>query len=230
MTFQRGSLAAAVVLTLAGGALQTVLAQDPPAVAAQESYSSKRFVEIPVDRSRLGGKKGLELWASADAGQTWVNHGAIDATKPGAAFLAPRDGRYGFLLIPIGDDGRRDVTPKTGDPAEKTVVVDTQAPVVEVLSPNGGEILGSARSTIIQWAAADANLDQTKGITIEVSTGKDTWIPVAQNVPNTGKYHWDIPPALTSMTCRVKVVARVVTRDAGGNASARQKTVTLTRR
>jgi hypothetical protein len=217
MTFPRGSLAAAVVLTLAGGALQAVVAlQDPPAVAAHESYSSKRFVEIPVDRSRLSGKKGLELWVSSDAGQTWVNHGEIDAARPGAAFLAPRDGRYGFLLIPVGDDGRRDVTPKPGDAAEKTVIVDTLAPVVEVLSPNGGEIFGSAHSTVIQWAAADANLDQVKGITIEVSTGKDTWIPIAQNVPNTGKYHWDIPPALSSMTCRVKVLAR----DLAGNVSS----------
>ncbi|HLY75313.1 MAG TPA: hypothetical protein VKU80_14425 [Planctomycetota bacterium] len=217
MTFPRGSLAAAVLLTLAGRTLEAVAAvQDPPAVAAHESYSSKRFVEVPIDRSRLSGKKGLELWVSADAGQTWVNHGEVDPTKPGAAFLAPRDGRYGFQLVPVGEDGRRDVTPKTGDAPEKTVVVDTQPPVVEVLAPNGGEIFGSARSTLIQWAAADANLDQTKGITIEVSTGKDTWIPVAQNVPNTGKYHWDIPAALSSMTCRVKVVAR----DLAGNVAS----------
>jgi len=214
MTFPRGSLAEAVVLTLAGGALQTVVAQEPPAVASHESYSSKRFVEIPL--TRLAGKKGLELWVSADAGQTWVNHGEVDGTKAAAAFLAPRDGRYGFLLVPLGEDGRRDINPKTGDAADKTVIVDTQAPVVEVLSPNGGEILGSARSTIIQWAAADANLDQAKGITIEVSTGKDSWIPVAQNVPNTGKYHWDIPPALTSPTCRIKVIAR----DLAGNVAS----------
>ncbi|HUR38613.1 MAG TPA: hypothetical protein VM222_03935, partial [Planctomycetota bacterium] len=215
MTFPRGSLVAAAVLALAGGAL----AQDAPAVAANESYSSKRFVEVPLDRSRLAGRKSVELWVSADAGQTWVNHGDVDGTKPGAPFLAPRDGRYGFLLIPVGPDGRRDVTPKTGDAAEKVVIVDTQAPVVEVLAPNGGEILGSARSTVVQWAAADANLDQTKGITIEVSTGKDTWIPVAQNVPNTGKYHWDIPPALSSRTCRVKVIARDLAGNVSGDGS-----------
>lgn len=216
MTFPKGALVAAAVLALAGGALQALAAvpQDPAAPAPGETYSSKRFVEIPL--TRLGGKKGLELWVTADAGQTWVNHGAVDLSKPSAPFLAPRDGRYGFLLVPVGDDGRREGTPKTGDPADRTVIVDTQPPVVEVLSPNGGEILGSARSTIVQWAAADANLDQAKGITIEVSTGKDTWIPVAQNVPNTGKYHWDIPAALSSMTCRVRVLAR----DLAGNVAS----------
>src|SRR6185295_2717926 len=186
------------------------------AVAANESYSSKRFVEIPIDRSKLAGKKGLELWYSTDAGKTWTNHGDVDVSKPGAAFLAPRDGRYGFMLIPVGADGKRDVTPTPGDAPEKTVVVDTIAPVVEVLSPNGSEILGSARSTVIQWAAADANIDPVKGITIEASSGKDTWIPVAQNVPNTGKYHWDIPPALSSLTCRVRVTAR----DLAGNLAS----------
>ncbi|HLY09959.1 MAG TPA: hypothetical protein VKW04_11695 [Planctomycetota bacterium] len=216
MTFPRGSLAAAVVLALAGGALQAVAAvpQDPPAAAPHETYSSKRFVEIPI--ARVAGKNGLELWVTADAGQTWVNHGQVDLSKPAAPFQAPRDGRYGFLMIPVGEDGRRETTPKTGDAADRTVIVDTQPPVVEVLAPNGGEILGSARSTIVQWAAADANLDQTKGITIEVSTGRDSWIPVAQNVPNTGKYHWDIPPALSSMTCRVRVTAR----DLAGNVSS----------
>ena len=144
MTFPRGSLLAAAVLALVGGALQAVAPafaatpQDPPTPA--ETYSSKRFVEIPL--TRLGGKKGLELWVTADAGQTWVNHGAVDLSKPGTPFLAPRDGRYGFLLVPVGEDGRRELTPKTGDPADRTVVVDTQPPVVEVLSPNGGVVLG----------------------------------------------------------------------------------------
>lgn len=212
MTFPRGFLAA-VVLTLAARSLQ---AQDPPAVAANESYSAKRFVEIPIDRSKLAGKKTLELWYTLDAGKTWTNHGDVDVSKPGAAFLAPRDGRYGFMLIPVGADGKRDLIPTPGDAPEKTVVVDTIPPVVEVLSPNGGEVLGSARSTVIQWAAADANIDPVKGITIEASTGKDTWIPVAQNVPNTGKYHWDIPPALSSMTCRIRVTAR----DLAGNLAS----------
>lgn len=216
MTFPRGSLAAAVVLTLAQWTSSVVLAQDPPAQAANESYSSKRFVEVLYDRSRAANKKGIELWVTTDAGQTWVNHGDVDVSKPAAPFQAPRDGRYGFLLVPVAADGRRETTPKTGDAPERTIVVDTVPPVVEVLSPNGGEMLGSAHATVVQWAAADANLDPTKGITIEVSTGKDEWVAVAQNVPNTGKYHWDIPATLSSMTCRIRVSAR----DLAGNVTS----------
>lgn len=217
MTFPRGTLAAAVVLTLgAWGAPRPAPAQDPPAQAASETYSSKRFVEVLYDRSRSSGKKGLELWVTSDQGQTWVNQGDVDASKPAAPFLAPRDGRYGFLIVPVAADGRRDITPKTGDAPERTIIVDTIPPVVEVLAPNGGEIFGAGKSTVIQWAAADANLDPTRGITIEVSTGKDTWIAVAQNVPNTGKYHWDIPATLSSMTCRIRVTAR----DLAGNVSS----------
>jgi len=223
MTFPRGSLVAAVVLTLAGVtphafAASTPLgtSQDPPAQAASETYSSKRFVEVLYDHSRLTGKKGAELWVSSDDAKTWVNHGDIDTSKPSAPFQAPRDGKFGFLIVPVAADGRRDITPKAGDAPERTIVVDTIAPVVEVLSPNGGEMFGAARSTVIQWAAADANLDPVKGITIEASTGKDTWIAVAQNVPNTGKYHWDIPAGLSSSTCRIRVTAR----DLAGNVTS----------
>ena len=157
MTFPRGSLAAAVVLTLASGALRSAAAfpQDPPAVAANESYSSKRYVEIPLDRSRVAGKKGAELWSSTDNGQTWVNHGDIDATKPSAAFLAPRDGRYGFLIVPLAADGRRETTPKTGDAAEKIIVVDTVPPVVEVLGP---EMRSSGGRPSTMKSASDASL------------------------------------------------------------------------
>ena len=75
MTFPRGSLATAVVLTLAavdslmgmqlppafalGGPAPAwpaaVASQDAPAQAANESYSSKRFVEVIYDRSRAAG-------------------------------------------------------------------------------------------------------------------------------------------------------------------------------
>jgi hypothetical protein len=222
MTFPRGSLAAAVVLTLGAmgrlDAASTPLgtSQEPAAQAANESYSTKRFVEVLYDKSKASGKKGVELWVTTDDARTWVNHGDIDSTKPAAAFQAPRDGRYGFLFVPVAADGRRETTPKAGDAPERTIVVDTVPPVVEVLAPNGGEMLGSARSTVVQWAAADLNLDPTKGMTIEASTGKDTWIAVAQNVPNTGKYHWDIPPALSSMTCRIRVTAR----DLAGNVTS----------
>jgi hypothetical protein len=216
MTFPKGSLAAALVLTLAAWAAPRIVAQDAPAQAANESYSSKRFVEVLYDKSRLAGKKGVELWVTTDDNKTWVNHGDVDTSKPAAPFLAPRDGKYGFLLVTVAQNGQRDITPKAGDAPERVIVVDTVPPVVEVLSPNGGEIFGAARSTVIQWAAADANLDPTKGITIEASTGKDTWIPVAQNVPNTGKYHWDIPATLSSMTCRIRVTAR----DLAGNTTS----------
>ena len=100
MTFPRGSLAAAVVLTLGAmgrlDAASTPLgtSQDPPAQVANETYSSKRFVEVLYDKSRAAGKKGVELWVTTDDAKTWVNHGDVDTTRPAAPFQAPRDGRY----------------------------------------------------------------------------------------------------------------------------------------
>lgn len=225
MKFPRGSLATAVVLTLSAGASRPADAQDPPpaqqppAQTSRETYSPKRLIDVPLDRTKLAGKKGAELWVTNDSGKTWINHGEVDPSQAMAGFLAPRDGRYGFLVVPVAADGRREITPKDGDASDQTVVVDTVAPVVEVLAPNGGEIFGAGRSTLIQWAAADANLDPSKGITIEISTGKDQWIIIAQNLPNTGKYHWDIPATLSSMTCRLRVTARDLAGNTASDAS-----------
>jgi hypothetical protein len=196
-----------------------------PARAAQEDYSSRRLVEIPLDRSRLAQKRGAEIWVSSDRGQTWVNQGEVDVKRGIAGFLAPKDGRYGFLIIPVGQDGRRDVTPKPGDLPEKTIVVDTVPPVVEVLSPNGGEIFGAGRSTIIQWVAQDANMDPVKGITIEASAGdRNVWTTIKSGLPNSGTYHWDINLA-SSRHYRIRVTARDLAGNVGMDESDNDFTI-----
>jgi hypothetical protein len=188
---------------------------------SQEAHSDRRLLEVPVDRARLAGRRA-ELWVTPDRGQNWTNHGEIDAAGPGR-FMAPADGRFGFLIVPVAD-GRREFTPKAGDAPERTVVVDTVIPVVELLAPNGGEVFGAGRSTVVQWAAQDANLAPA-GIQIEVSAGAaDPWAVVAKDLPNTGTYHWDIRMPSTAHA-RLRVVARDIAGNAGSDASDNEFTV-----
>ena len=197
-----------------------VKAPKPPARAANEVYSPRRLVEVPVDRARLAGKKGAELWMTSDAGRTWINQGEIDPGKAAAGFLAPRDGRYGFMVVPISAAGVRDVTPKPGDAPEKAIVVDTVPPVVEVRSPNGGEMFGGGRSTVVQWIADDANL-HPEGLLVEASADSGaTWVTVQKGLANSGSYHWDIHFA-SSSRCRVRVKAVDLAGNVGIDASDR---------
>ncbi len=197
-----------------------VKAPKPPARAANEVYTPRRLVEVPVDRARLVGKKSAELWMTSDAGRTWINQGEIDSGKVAAGFLAPRDGRYGFMIVPLSAAGVRETTPKPGDAPDKTVVVDTVAPVVEVRAPNGGEMFGVGRSTVVQWIADDANL-HPEGLLVEASADSGaTWVTVQKGLPNSGSYHWDIHFA-SSARCRVRVKAVDLAGNVGSDTSDR---------
>jgi hypothetical protein len=223
------ALAAVLFLMLAGCASVPpaavrphVLPSLPPprvreAAPAQDSALQGRLVQVPVDRARLAGRPA-ELWFTSDRGQNWIRHGEVGAAQAAAAFLAPGDGRYGFLFVAAGD-----AAPKPGDAPAHTVVVDAAAPVVEVLSPNGGEVFGTGRTTVIQWVAKDANLAPA-GIRIDATTGGEDWITIAKELPNTGSYHWDIG-LVSSARCRVRVVATDLAGNAGMDASDREFTV-----
>jgi hypothetical protein len=195
-----------------------------PAQAAAEAYSPRRLVAIPVDPAKLLGRQQIELWVTADGGKSWSNQGEVDVLRGPATYLAPRDGRYGFLIVPLMAGGVRNFTPKPGDPPDRTIVVDTAPPVVEVLAPNGGETLGGGRSTLVRWVAQDANL-HPEGITLEASTDSgQTWGVLQSGLANTGSYHWEI--RLPSSTrCRIRVRARDLAGNEGMATSERDFTV-----
>lgn len=188
---------------------------EPP---ANETHTSRRTVEIRIEPAKFAGKKGAELWTTPDAGKNWTDHGAVDLSRGSAVFAAPRDGRYGVLLVPLGPDGRREYTPGASSSPEHTYVVDTLPPVVEVKAPNGGEVLGAGRTTIVQWVADDANLAPA-GVRVDLATaGGAAWVSVAKDVPNTGQYHWDIRLA-TSGRFRLRVTARDLAGNEGSDVS-----------
>ncbi len=192
-------------------------AEAKPETGALEICSPRRTVEIPVDPRKTARNRSVELWTTSDGGQNWTNQGASDASRGSVAFLAPRDGRCGFILVPLAQDGTRESTPKPGDAPERGIVVDTVPPVAELLSPNGGEIFGAHKTTVVRWAARDAHMAPA-GITIEASTDGEAWVAVARDLPNTGTYHWDIGP-LSGAQFRLRVSARDLAGNVGTDAS-----------
>ncbi|HXX94242.1 MAG TPA: hypothetical protein VEN81_11455, partial [Planctomycetota bacterium] len=191
-----------------------------PALAGSETYVPRRLLSIPLEGSRLSGRKRAELWITSDGGQSWVNQGGLDLAQGPASHLVPRDGRYGIVLVPLSSAGVREFTPKPGDPSDRTFVVDTVAPVVEVLAPNGGETFGGGRATVIRWMADDVNL-HPEGITLEVSGDSGaTWSTLRRGLPNTGSYPWEIP-SLSTTHARIRVRARDLAGNEGTGTSER---------
>ena len=85
-------------------------------------------------------------------------------------------------------------------------VVDVEAPLVAVTSPNGGEVLHFGSTHDIEWTATD-NIG-VASVCILLSTDGGTTFPdtVAAGEPNDGVYSWPVPD-IDSETARVKVVA-----------------------
>jgi hypothetical protein len=95
------------------------------------------------------------------------------------------------------------LTPSTG--------VDATPPTVTVLAPNGGESWTGGQSRSITWTATD-NVAVTTVDVFFRDAETAAWIPIAQNLSNSGTFTWFVHNMPTAFA-RVRVLAR----DAAGN-------------
>jgi len=109
--------------------------------------------------------------------------------------------------------------------AEATINLDTQAPVVTLTSPNGGESLLGGNMYNVTWTASDANFI-TDPIAIEYSVDSgSSWNDVAIAEPNDGGYLWAVPK-LDSSDCLVRVTGTDLLGHAGSDVSDTAFTIT----
>lgn len=92
-----------------------------------------------------------------------------------------------------------------GDTPDFTI--DTTPPVVQLLSPNGGEILYIGDTKDILWTATDTNLHPT-GISLWYSlNGGTSYTPIQENIAHSGTFTWNLPPTQsTSAKVRLKAM------------------------
>lgn len=166
-----------------------------------------------------------ELGASGDAGDLPVSPrfgaGQRELTIDTGSLASKRS----YQLYAILDDGHAD------DPAQNRTRADVvpevfvdhglrgTAPLVRLLTPNGGETL--IGSTTITWSASDADAGDT--LTLELALvavaadGTETSaMPLAGALPNTGSFMWSIPssiPATDSSGAPQRYKVRVTARD-----------------
>jgi hypothetical protein len=94
-----------------------------------------------------------------------------------------------------------------------TSAVDTTPPTVEVLSPNGSEVLDAGDTVTISYSASDAS--GIAAISIDFSDdGGSSWRPLARNLTDSGSWSWFVPnrPGASNHI-------RVHALDGAGNAS-----------
>ena len=90
---------------------------------------------------------------------------------------------------------------------------DMIPPEIEVISPNGGEILHTGNTDSIQWNASDNVKLDSVNIFYSTDSGEN-WIHIQPIEPFKSSYSWSIPD-ISSMDCKIKI--KVI--DVSGNVS-----------
>ena len=98
------------------------------------------------------------------------------------------------------------------------VYVDNIPPTVEVIYPNGGEVINGS-TILIQWEAED---DKDPDLIIDLYYSNDsgnTWNLIVPNISNSGEYLWNISRLPDGCGYMVKVVARDNAGNIGNDTS-----------
>jgi len=79
---------------------------------------------------------------------------------------------------------------------------------VSVLGPKANDVVQAGTSYEILWKAEAAESEFGTKVTVEFSKdGGKSWEKVEENVPNTGKYAWNVPK-IDSNQCKVRIFSQ----------------------
>lgn len=136
-------------------------AQTKSSASAVPHYSNRQL-EITTSTARVGAApvRSYQLWFTRDGGRSWEKTPEVHRGAPPIPFNAPSDGHYGFLVTALDLAGKSTPPPQPGTQPEFQCVVDTQAPVLEVFRPTGGEPIYAGGQTILQWRTHDPNVGE----------------------------------------------------------------------
>ncbi|MFX0114038.1 MAG: DUF4350 domain-containing protein [Candidatus Hodarchaeota archaeon] len=144
------------------------------------------------------------FFTDSDGTCTWNNGGIANKTAVIAA-IEHQVGRVVFIaesnFLQAGIDSDGDGTANFYDSDNNLLAMnifqwltENRAPIVTVLSPNGGEIF--ANRQVINWTAIDPNKD-LMAYDLHYSSDSSTWISLASELSNTS-YEWETSSVVDS--------------------------------
>jgi hypothetical protein len=76
---------------------------------------------------------------------------------------------------------------------------------ITILSPKANDVVQAGAPYEIQWKAEVPDSEFGANVTIEFSKdGGKSWEKVGENIPNTGKYSWNVPK-IDSAQCKIRI-------------------------
>jgi hypothetical protein len=187
-------------------------------------------IDFTVGKVGPSGLGNADVWVTLDRGQTWkkMPGEAPISLPPGADLRGPEVSGsvgvqlpaegiiYGFIVAVKSKAGLAPPPPKSGDPPQALVELDTTAPKGQLYRPQPDPT--QPNTLLLTWQAQDRNLGD-KPITLEWAEQKDgPWNLIGEaQLPNTRQYSWRLPERLPP-----RVYLRLTMRDLAGNESRAQ--------
>ncbi|MFL5339256.1 MAG: hypothetical protein ACJ8F7_03735 [Gemmataceae bacterium] len=195
------SPALVVPASVAGPVPSAALAKDMPLVNARRCR-----MDLHVEPG-LAPAARVEVWITADRGQTWQQKGESRDGRGPATVEFPGDGQYGYLFVVKSASGGQ--PPSRGDAPDGWIEVDTTRPVAEFL-----DVTLDGGALTISWVAHDKNLGQEPVALYFAVQSNGPWQPIAGGLANSGTYRWDLSKASGG-----RVFLRLEVTDRAGNVT-----------
>jgi hypothetical protein len=176
--------------------------------------SKHLLIDYQVKDMGPSGVMGVELWYTRD-GQHWNKGGSgIQPERPYHTVLE-EEGMYGFVLLAKNGLGGGKEAPKTGEPAQFWVELDTTKPVVAL---TGVQPASGGQTAIITWTASDKNLSP-RPISLYYTDQNGQWQPITTGMENSGSCTWRLPAGVP-YSFRVRAEATDLAGNVGSGETA----------
>lgn len=149
-------------------------------------------LEYQVDGTGPSGVGKIEVWITADEGQTWKRLCEDSSCKSPIEIELPGEGLFGVTLVAYNGAGGAATTPVRGDNPDCWVEVDTTKPDAQLMAVRPA-LTDEGSQFLITWTASDKNLKAAPIDLYYSNQHEGPWQPIAHGIKNTGSYRWPVP-------------------------------------
>ncbi len=148
------------------------------------------IVDYRIDQVGPSGVGKVEVYLTADLGQTWRRLAEDSDRRSPVEFDLPGEGVFGIRLVITNGNGFGGRAPQRGDSPTCAIEVDASAPFVQ-LRPIEPIVANGALE--VRWQASDKNLSAEPVNLYYRARIDGPWQVIARGVKNDGTYRWNVP-------------------------------------
>jgi tetratricopeptide (TPR) repeat protein len=193
------------------------LAAEPPAAIQASDPTPVRARSVELHYRLAGAEPGarVELWYTRDRAATWQHAGVDDDGVSPLIFTAPAEGLYGFTLdLRNGTD--TPTPPAAHQAPQRWVFIDYNPPLAQWDAVEADDEFATRRIVHLRWTAYDDHFTARPVALAYQSSVDGNWQVIDGSLPNTGRYDWTVPAAVTT-----QVSLKLTAIDLGGHSVER---------